>query len=200
MGDLHDTICALPSAAGRAGIAVVRVSGAESFALARNVFSPEKPSSEKPPARFAILGSIHLQPNGAEIDQALLTCFPSPRSYTGEDVAEISLHGSPVLVAALLDTLCSLGARLAEPGEFTLRAFVNGRMDLSQAEAVRDVIEAKTIYQAQIAARQRCGELSNQLEPLKELLIDLIVQMESAVEFEEENLPLDSREVIARKL
>ena len=200
MGDLHDTICALSSAAGRAGIAVVRLSGPEAFDLARKIFTPERPGGDMLPARHAILGSICLLESGVGLDQALLTRFPSPRSYTGEDVAEISMHGSPVLVSALLDRLCGIGARLAEPGEFTLRAFLNGKMDLSQAEAVRDVIEARTVFQAQIASRQRSGELSRQLDAAKQLLIDIIVQLESAVEFVEEDLPLESRELIAAKL
>ena len=110
------------------------------------------------------------------------------------------MHGSPVLVSAVLDCLCAKGARLAEPGEFTLRAFLRGRMDLSQAEAVQDIIEAKTLYQAQVAARQRSGELARQLEPVKTLLIDIIVQLECALEFVEENLPLESREALGAKL
>ncbi len=200
MGDLHDTICALSTAAGRAGIAVVRLSGPDTFRLVREIFVPERPFGEQPPARYAVLGSMKLPEGAGELDQVLLTCFPLPKSYTGEDVAEISMHGSPVLVAALLDGLCGLGARLAEPGEFTLRAFLNGRMDLSQAEAVRDVIEARTVYQAQVASRQRSGELSRHLAPVKKLLIDIIVELESAVEFVEENLPLESREAVADKL
>jgi tRNA modification GTPase len=115
-------------------------------------------------------------------------------------MAEFSLHGSPVLVSALLDSLCELGARLAEPGEFTMRAFLNGRMDLTQAEAVRDIIEATTIYQAQVAVRQHSGSIALNLQPLKELLIDSIVNLESAVEFVEDALPLQSMEVLQRNL
>ena len=110
------------------------------------------------------------------------------------------MHGSPVVVSTLLDFLCQSGARLADPGEFTLRAFLHGQMDLAQAEAVRDVIEAKTRYQVQVASRQREGEISRQLEPLKKLIIDIVVQLESAVEFVEEDLPLESRGVVAEKL
>ncbi|HYK88445.1 MAG TPA: tRNA uridine-5-carboxymethylaminomethyl(34) synthesis GTPase MnmE [Acidobacteriota bacterium] len=194
--DLHDTICALSTARGRSGIAVVRMSGQESFVLLRRVFRTRK--SMDP--RRATLGVIFDPRNGAELDEGIVTCFPGPSSYTGEDVVEISIHGSPVLVSSLLDCLCSQGARLAEPGEFTLRAFVNGRMDLSQAEAVRDIIEATTLYQAQVAARQRSGEIARQLQPVKSLLIEIIVNLESAVEFVEENLPLQSRERLAEKL
>jgi len=197
--DLRDTICALSTPPGRSGIAVVRMSGPDSYELLRKVFQPRKPV-EPWPARRAILGRILDPRSGADLDESVVTCFPAPNSYTGEDVVEISLHGSPVLITALLDCLCSGGARLAEPGEFTMRAFLNGRMDLSQAEAVRDVIEATTLYQAQVASRQRSGEIGRQLRAEKELLIDIIVSLESAVEFVEEDLALESRAQLAAKL
>jgi len=152
------------------------------------------------PPRHAMLGRIVDPRNGYEVDEAIATCFPSPNSFTREDVAEISIHGSPVLVAALLDCICGLGARLADPGEFTLRAFLNGRIDLTQAEAVQDLINATTLYQAQVAGRQRSGALAKQLKPVKELLIDIIVNLETAVEFVEEELPIASREKIIRQL
>jgi tRNA modification GTPase len=194
--DLRDTICALSTAPGRSGIAVVRVSGPESFELLARIFHSQKPVDP----RRATLGLILDPRSGAEIDETIVTCFPAPNSYTGEDVAEFSTHGSPVLVSALLDCLCAQGARLAEPGEFTMRAFLNGRMDLSQAEAVRDVIEATTLFQAQVASRQRSGEIARQMQPVKDLLVGIIVNLESAVEFVEENLPLESREQLAGKL
>ncbi len=199
IGDTRETICALATAPGRSGIAVVRLSGTKSFDLIGKLFRPEVEGGTLP-ARRAVLGKI-LDPNsGEELDQAMVTCFPGPHSYTGEDVVEISLHGSPVLVSALLDRLCESGARLAEPGEFTMRSFLTGRMDLAQAEAVRDVIDATTLYQAQIAARQRSGELSRCLEPIKQGLIDIIVNLESAVEFVEEDLPVESGVEIAARL
>ncbi len=200
MGDLDDTICALSSAPGRAGIAVVRISGHAAFGIVQKVFSPRESGGGFLRPRQAVLGKIHHPESGAELDQALVTCFPAPHSYTGEDVAEVSVHGSPVIVSTLLDFLCQSGARLADPGEFTLRAFLHGRIDLAQAEAVRDVIEAKTLYQVQVASRQREGELSRRLDPLKKLIIDIVVQLESAVEFVEEDLPLESRENVAAKL
>lgn len=199
MGNPEDTICALSTAPGRAGIAVVRVSGPGSFPLVESLFVAASRHGE-PPARQAVLGSITDRRSGCELDEVLVTRFPGPHSYTGEDVVEISLHGSPVLVTALLDSLCASGGRLAEPGEFTLRAFLNGRMDLTQAEAVRDVIEATTLYQAQVAGRQRSGEISQKLQPVKKALIDLIVRLESAVEFVEDDLELESREGIAGRL
>jgi tRNA modification GTPase len=158
-------------------------------------------------ARRATLGRIVDPRDGAAIDEAIATCFHSPHSYTGEDMCEYSLHGNPVIVNALLDCLCAMGARIAEPGEFTLRAFLNGRMDLSQAEAVRDIIDATTLYQAQVAARQISGLIAQEIRPIKELLVEVIVDLESAVEFVEEDLaaaPLESAieklEGIRRKL
>ncbi len=152
------------------------------------------------PARHAILGRVVDPSAGIELDRALVTCFPSPDSYTGEDVAEVSLHGSTVIVHAVLRVLCDYGARLAEPGEFTMRAFLRGKMDLAQAEAVRDIIDASTFYQAQVAARQRSGWLSNCLQPLKQSLIDIIVQLETAVEFADDDLTVESRAITAGKL
>ncbi len=199
MGDLSDTICALSSAPGRSGIAVVRLSGPLSFNLIHRFFRSHR-YPERTPPRVAVLGHIMDPRLGFSLDRAMVTCFPSPNSYTGEDLAEFSLHGSPVLIAALLDGLCDSGARLAEPGEFTMRAFLNGRMDLSQAEAVRDIVDATTLYQAQVALRQHSGEIGRQLEPLKKKLIEIIVQLESTVEFAEDDLPLASREMLAQKL
>ncbi len=199
MKDLADTICALSTAPGRSGMAIVRLSGPLSFSLVNRIFRTKSPYDKLPPRR-AMLGLIMNPTDGSEIDEGIATCFPSPHSYTGEDMTEFSLHGSPVLIEALLDCLCSLGARLAEPGEFTLRAFLHGRIDLAQAEAIRDVIDATTLYQAQVAGRQRSGALSQHLRPVKDLLINVIVNLESAVEFVEEDLPLDSRETLVRQL
>jgi tRNA modification GTPase len=199
MYDLADTICALSTVPGRSGIAVVRLSGGQSLRLARRVFAARNPADDLP-VRYSVVGKILDPRDGSEIDTAVATCFKGPHSYTGEDMVEFSLHGSPVLVSTLLDSLCEHGARLAEPGEFTMRAFLNGRMDLTQAEAVRDIVEATTLYQAQVAARQHSGAMASRLQPLKELLIDIIVNLESAVEFVEEALPLQSREALQRKL
>ena len=196
---MTDTICALSTAPGRSGIAVVRVSGDQSTAIFRKIFSPRKPFTQLP-YRRAILGKVAAPAGGCEIDEAIATCFPYLKSYTGEDVVEYSLHGNPVLVTALLDCLCEQGARLAEPGEFTMRAFLHGRLDLTQAEAVHDIITATTFYQAQVAARQCSGALSRQLKPVKDVLVDIIVNLESAVEFVEENLPTASREAIVQRL
>ncbi len=199
MGQLEDTICALSSAPGRAGIAVVRVSGPSCFLALEKVFIPEAKGAAPVP-RLATLGRVVDPRSGGALDRALVTRFPAPNSYTGEDVAEIALHGSPVLVAALLEGLCASGTRLAEPGEFTLRAFLRGRMDLTRAEAVHDIIGAVTLYQARVAARQHGGEIANRLAPVRKELVDAIVQLESAVEFVEDDLTLESREVLGGRI
>jgi len=199
MKDLADTICALSTPPGRSGIAVVRMSGPQSLTILRKIFFAKSGERELSP-RHARLGRIVAPGDGSEIDEVVATFFPAPNSYTREDMAEISLHGSPVLIAALLDSLCSLGARLARPGEFTMRSFLNGRIDLTQAEAVHDIIEATTLYQAQMAGRQRSGELAKNLRPIKDDVVDIIVNLESAVEFVEENLTLASRERLIQQL
>jgi tRNA modification GTPase len=122
------------------------------------------------------------------MDRVLATYFQKPRSYTGEDMVEISCHGSPVVLDYLLGRCLSAGARLAEPGEFTMRAFLNGRMDLTQAEAVRDLIDAQTLYQAQVAARQMDGAVSRRLAPLKKQLVDLISLLEAGIDFAEDDV------------
>jgi tRNA modification GTPase len=195
MKDQMDTICALSTPPGRSGLAVVRLSGADSFNILKQIFKSGKDSG-KPPARVAMYGRIIDPSNGSELDEALATCFPALNSYTGEDMIEFSLHGNPVLVAALLDGLCSIGARIAAPGEFTMRAFLHGRIDLAQAEAVRDIIEANTKRQAMIAAQQRDGSIARQLRYLKEQLIETVINLETAVEFVEEDLPHASHEEV----
>jgi len=187
MFDLTDTICALSSAPGRAGIAVVRMSGGACLRILQGVFVPAN-ETEALPDRLAVLGRVADPRTGVEVDEALVTCFHAPHSYTGEDVAEISLHGSPVVVAQVLEILCLQGARLAGPGEFTLRAFLNGRMDLAQAEAVRDLVEANTRHQLRLALRQRGGALAHELEPVRQELKEIIATLEAALEFVEQEV------------
>lgn len=199
MKDQADTICALSTPPGRSGLALVRISGPQSFEMLNKVFKAQKAQDHFKP-RIATLGQILDPKDGAIIDEAIATCFPSPHSYTGENMIELSLHGNPVLIEALLEGLCFVGARIAEPGEFTMRAFLHGRMDLTQAEAVRDIIEATTRRQAIIAARQRAGSIAHQIGPIKEKLIEIIIILESTVEFAEEDLPIEERVITEKKL
>ena len=189
--DITDTICALSTPPGRSGIAVVRLSGANCLPILRQISGKEPPEPRK-----ACFGRLTDPRSGEEIDEAVITFFKTPHSYTGENLAEFSTHGNPAIVAALIDTLCYLGARLATPGEFTMRAFLNGRIDLAEAEAIGDIIEARTLYQARTAARQKNGATARELQPVKDSLIEAIVNLESAVEFAEEDLPTASRETV----
>jgi tRNA modification GTPase len=181
-----DTIVALSTPPGRGGIGVIRLSGPASLDYTRNLLSKTDFSPE--PNR-ATLKTLRHPDSGHDLDQALVTYFKSPRSFTGEDVVELSCHGSPVLLLEVVDLLLKLGARAADPGEFTLRALSNGRLNLSQAEAVRDLIEARTNAAARQAARQLGGELSSRLKPIKDSLLEIIVRLESSLEFVEDDLP-----------
>lgn len=137
---------------------------------------------------------------GQAVDDVVVTFFQQPRSYTGEDVVEISCHGSPVVLRYCVERACQAGARPAEPGEFTLRAFLNGRMDLPQAEAIRDLIEATTLYQARVAAQQTHGSVSRRIAPLKEQLLELITLLEAGIDFAEDDVPVASGEEILARL
>ncbi len=192
-----DTIVALSTPPGRGGLGVVRLSGPEALAIGGRLVSP---FSEKPlEPRRAVVGSL-IDDRGETIDQVILTYFPKPSSYSGEDLVEISCHGSPVILSFAVERAVSLGARLAEPGEFTQRAFLNGRLDLAQAEAVRDLIEATTLYQARVAIRQVEGSLSRRIGPLKKQLRDLIALLEAGIDFAEDDVGVAPDEELLRRL
>ena len=183
---LDDTIVALATPPGRGGIGVVRLSGAEARAIARPMLRlAHGHDFELGRAHF---GELIEPPTGERIDEVVVTFFAKPHSYTADDVVEISCHGSPVVLRHVVQMAMAQGARLAEPGEFTMRAFLNGRIDLTQAEAVRDLIESQTLYQAQVAARQLEGALSKRLQPAKQKLIELIAIMEAGVDFAEDDV------------
>jgi len=178
-----NTIVALSTPRGRGALAVIRLSGPDSFAIARRMGEVEAEP------RRATLTNLRRPNNNEILDQVLLTCFAAPHSLTGEDVVEISCHGSPAVVRSIIDTTLELGAVLAGPGEFTLRALSNGKINLAQAEAIRDLIAAQTEAAVKQASRQLNGELSNALGPFKEKLLEVIVLLESALEFVEEDIP-----------
>jgi len=137
---------------------------------------------------------------GQTVDHVVVTFFAAPRSYTAEDVVEISCHGSPAVLRFALERACQAGARLAEPGEFTLRAYLNGRIDLPQAEGVRDLIEATTLYQARIAAQQAEGSVSRRLKPVKEQLLELIALLEAGIDFAEDDIDVAPQAEILRRI
>lgn len=192
-----DTIVALSTPPGRSGIGVIRLSGESALELTRSLLSD--PNFDPEPNRVT-LKAIYDHDIREVIDRPLITFFKSPHSYTGEDVVELSCHGSPPLLLRVLDSLLFFGARTANPGEFTLRAVANGRLTLTQAEAVRDLIEAQTHTAVRQAARQLGGELSARLQPIKDGLLEIIVPLESSLEFVEDDLPADIARDISEKL
>ncbi len=183
---MKDTIVALATPLGRSGIGVIRLSGEKSLEIIGKLVRDE---SFNPQPRFASLKKIYDIETGELLDETVITYFKSPQSFTGEDVIEISCHGSPIILRQIIDFCLRLDARMAEAGEFSLRALANGQMNLSQAEAIRDLIDAQTVASARQAVRQLRGEFSNQLQPLKDKLLDVIVVLESALEFVEDDLP-----------
>lgn len=192
----EDTIVALATPPGRGGIGVVRLSGEGAVEIATGLLSFAKSPLE--PQR-ATLGTFNDPESGRALDQVVVTCFRGPHSYTGEDVVEISCHGAPVILKYLVELCLRRGGRAAEPGEFTMRAFLNGRIDLTQAEAVRDLIESRTLYQARVAAQQLEGSVSARLKPHKETLLDFIARLEAGVDFAEDDVPvIEWAEVVAR--
>jgi len=194
---MSETIVALATPTGRSGIGVVRLSGSGSLAVTGKLVGDE---AFDPKPRLARLKKLVDPDSGEIIDEAVITYFKAPHSFTGEDVVEISCHGSPVLLRQVIDLALRLDARLAEPGEFSLRALANGRIDLAEAEAIRDLIDARTVASARQAVRQLGGEFSNQLQPIKDELLDVIVVLESALEFVEDDLPDVQNESVKNKL
>jgi tRNA modification GTPase len=208
--DTNDTIVAISTPPGRGGIGIVRLSGPRARSIGESMVQLRQPLAPGR-ARFAeILDRTPADPSAKDsnaapeaapvLDEAVVTWFAAPHSYTSEDVVEIAGHGAPVLLDALLRQCIAQGARLAEPGEFTQRAFLSGRLDLTQAEAVHDLIQSSTLQQARTAARQLGGALSKQVQPVKEQLIALIAALEAGIDFAEDDLDLLPQEEIGRRM
>jgi tRNA modification GTPase len=197
-----DTIAAISTPPGRGGIGIVRLSGPEACSIAAQLVRLHHPL-EHSRARLADVfdeAGGDARDGSARIDEAIVTFFATPNSYTAEDVVEIAAHGSPVVLELLLRRALDLGARLAEPGEFTQRAFLSGRLDLTQAEAVRDLIEAQTLTQARQAAGQMGGALSRRVAPVKQSLLELIALLEAGIDFAEDDIDVAPAEEIDRRI
>ncbi|HEV2485174.1 MAG TPA: tRNA uridine-5-carboxymethylaminomethyl(34) synthesis GTPase MnmE [Terracidiphilus sp.] len=198
-----DTIAAISTPSGRGGIGIVRLSGSQAASISVQLVSLRQPL-EHGRARLADVldstGNDAERPKDTSIDEALVTFFAAPNSYTAEDVVEIAAHGSPVVLELLLRRALDLGARLAEPGEFTQRAFLAGRLDLTQAEAVRDLIEAQTLTQARLAASQLGGALSRRVAPAKQSLVELIALLEAGIDFAEDDVDVAPEAEIALRI
>jgi tRNA modification GTPase len=218
----------LPRRPGRGGIGVVRLSGARAIEIARPLLRLKhdlKPGRAffgelvEPPSTQGIKTTETVETPGLSmperetraghpldsvyrerIDEVVVTYFAKPDSYTTDDVIEISAHGSPVVLRHIVELCVSAGARLAEPGEFTMRAFLNGRIDLAQAEAVRDLIDSQTLYQAKIAAQQLDGALSRRLQPIKQKLVELIAVLEAGIDFADDDVSVMQNATILDRL
>ena len=195
--NLDDTIVAIATPPGRGGIGVVRLAGPEARAIAAPMLRLKQPLEA---GRAISCDLIEPATTQARIDEVVVTYFAKPHSYTTDDIVEISAHGSPVVLRHIVELSLARGARLAESGEFTMRAFLNGRLDLTQAEAVRDLIDAQTLFQAKVAAQQLDGALSNRLKPIKRELVDLIALLEAGIDFAEDDVSIASDATILDRI
>jgi len=194
----EDTIIAISTPLGYGGLGVIRLSGAEALSIAQQIFQPKRKKQTFSPRR-AFLGNIYDFSKKEIFEEAFLTFFPAPRTFTREDMIEISCHGSPVVLEEVIRLGIRAGARHSEPGEFTLRAYLNGRIDILQAEAIHDIIHASSIKQAKISFRQLEGGLSKKLLSLREQIIDMLSRIEARLEFPDESLKI-SLKVILKSL
>jgi tRNA modification GTPase len=193
----RDTIVAIATPFARSGLGIVRLSGTRSREISERMLRfSHQPRWRSWTSEFGEL----IDAQGAVVDQVVVSYFEAPRSYTAEDVVEISCHGAPVVLRFCLERAVEEGARIAEPGEFTLRAYIKGRIDLPQAEAVRDLINATTLYQARVAAQQIEGSVSRRIRPVKEQLLELIALLEAGIDFAEDDISVASPDEILRRL
>ncbi|NIM58226.1 MAG: tRNA uridine-5-carboxymethylaminomethyl(34) synthesis GTPase MnmE [Candidatus Aminicenantes bacterium] len=190
----EDTIIAISTPLGYGGLGIVRLSGKKSLSIAKKIFKPKKNKAQILPRR-PILGNLYHFEQKEFFEEAYLTYIPSPHTYTREDVVEISCHGSPVILEEVVRLGVKAGARHAKPGEFTLRAFLSGRIDILQAEAISDIIQAPSYEQAKISFGQLDGSLSQKIAALRSQIILLLSQIEASIEFPEEGLRISTKQI-----
>lgn len=198
---LSDTIASISTPPGEGGLAIVRISGPQALAVAERCFEPVGKQSQKPTtaaSHTVHYGRIVLR--GRVVDHVLLAVYRAPRSFTREDTVEISCHGGSLPAKLVLDTVLEAGARVAEPGEFTRRAFLNGRLDLAQAEAVADIIHAKTDLALAVANEQLAGRLSRRIDALRDDLVGVLAHIEAHIDFPEEDIAPDARDQMAKRI
>lgn len=184
-----DTISAIATAIGEGGIGIIRISGSKATAIANKLFiSKSGKKVDNLLSHQVVYGNIVDPLSGETVDEAIVLIMRAPRSYTCEDIVEIHCHGGPVPLKRILDLTLAQGARLAEPGEFTKRAFLNGRLDLAQAEAVIDIIRSKTDASLKVAVGNLSGQLSDQVRSLRHAILRMIAQLEAAIDFPEEDI------------
>jgi tRNA modification GTPase len=191
---LEDTIIAVSTAPGYGGLGIVRLSGVRALSIAKKIFTPKKATADILPSQ-PLLGYLVSRNKKERYDSAYITFFPAPNTYTREDIVEISCHGSPVILEETVRLGIKAGARHARPGEFTLRAFLHGRLDILQAEAINDMIMAPSLAQAKISFHQMEGNLSKKIQTLRRTLIHLLSQIEAAIEFPDEGLNISAAHI-----
>src|SRR5436190_8629946 len=194
----EETIVAISTPLGRSGIGVVRISGDEASTIALRFFRSHS-ATVVLEHRTAVVGTW-FDSADERIDEVVVTFFRAPHSYTGEDAVEISAHGTPLSLKRIVESCRAAGARIAQPGEFTLRAVAHGKLDLLQAEAVRDFIEAQTEQQAKMAMRQLEGSISKRIRPIKEKLVDVIAHLEARIDFAEDDVQVPANASIAQSI
>src|SRR4030067_323628 len=195
---LAETVIAISTPFGQGGIGIVRLSGPRALPVAKKIFRLRRKKWQEVRPREFVLGDICDREKNGLIDEAYLVYFPAPRSYTREDVVEISCHGSPVVMEEVVHLGTQAGARVAHPGEFTLRAYLRGRVDLLQAEAVNDLIAATSLAQAKISLGQVRGGLSRHIGSLRGQIIRLLSLVESTIEFPDDGLGISPQETAGR--
>jgi tRNA modification GTPase len=196
----QDTIAAIATPVGEGAVAIVRVSGPDAERIAASVFVRGEGKNGKLASHRLYHGRIQDPGSRKFLDEVLLAVMRKPRSYTGEDIVEVYCHGGAFVVRRVLELVLARGARHAEPGEFTKRAFLNGRIDLAQAEAVLDIIQARTETGVELAINQASGELSQWVHELRECLLDILVQVEAAIDFPEEEIEFLHHPELIRKI
>src|SRR5213593_2508217 len=198
---MDDTIAAIATPLGEGGLAVIRVSGSGALAVVERCFSPAGGASLAPSAAPThTLHFGHIVSQGENVDEVLLAVMRAPRTFTREDVIEITCHGGLLPAKMVLDTVLEKGARLAEPGEFTRRAFLNGRIDLAQAEAVADLIHSRTELALRAAHEQLAGKLSQRINELRDEMVKTLAHIEAHIDFPDEDIAPDTKNKLLGRL
>ncbi|MCX8043063.1 MAG: tRNA uridine-5-carboxymethylaminomethyl(34) synthesis GTPase MnmE [Desulfobacterota bacterium] len=195
-----DTIAAIATPPGSSAIGIIRISGPESLRIAASLFRSPSFSPETIRSHHLYHGRIVDPHDGCTLDEVLVSYMRAPTSYTGEDVVEINMHGGMLVLQKTLELVCAAGARIARPGEFTRRAFCNGRMDLAQAEAVMDIINAQTEIGLKLASRLLTGELSHTINLLMDDVIDITAHLEAAIDFPEDDIQPQDAHALAQRI
>lgn len=196
----NDTIVAIGTRPGEAAIGIVKISGGDSIAIAEKIFRSKSKKKLSIVDTYNMIYGHIIDRNGAIIDEVIVSVMKNPRSYTKEDVIEINCHGGLIATEKVLELCVENGARIAEPGEFTKRAFLNGRIDLSQAEAVIDLVKSRTEQSLKIAAKNLRGNIKNEIKKIRQEILEIIVQLEASVDFIEEDLEITQYSELEKKI